>query len=151
MTNDDLLKLELSERLFYGVKVQVDSEALGDYDSDWKKWCFEEEPQNIDGVLEHGVTFDCLDVWDGWIPYKFVKPYLYPLSSLTEKDLEEISCRTNFCIDNISKGSIELGEFGNLDDVYGLLEELRERHIDFRDLISMDLAIDASNLKIYEE
>ena len=86
----ELLLIDLCGRLPYGVKVSVNQSQLQNYDYKWKNWGFEEEPQEIDGVSIYGVTFGCMDMSDGVIGFEFIKPYLFPLSSMTEEQKNEL-------------------------------------------------------------
>lgn len=86
----ELLLKDLCARLPYGVKVSVNQSQLQNYDYKWKNWSFDEEPQEIDGVSIYGVTFGCMDMSDGVIPFEYIKPYLFPLSSMTEEQTEEL-------------------------------------------------------------
>ena len=72
---------------------------------------------------------------NGW-EYKVdeIKPYLFPLSSMTEEHQREES--------NICAGHI-IGYESNLIDFYN------KYHYDYRGLIPMGLAIDATGLNIY--
>ena len=88
--NKDLLLQDLCGRLPYGVKVSVNQSQLQNYDPKWKNWGFEEEPEEIDGVNIYGVTFGCMDMSDGVIGFEFIKPYLFPLSSMTEEQKKEL-------------------------------------------------------------
>lgn len=76
--------------------------------------------------------------------YWEVKPYLYPLSSMTKeqsKELEEIDPEFYSLI--CSNGEIYVSM-----DVRGY-DWLNRNHFDYRGLIPMGLAIDCTNLNIY--
>ena len=60
-----------------------------------------------------------------------IKPYLFPLSSITKKRLEELS------------------EYIDIKNAYVAVELLNSHHIDYRGLIEKGLAIDATGLGIY--
>ena len=60
-----------------------------------------------------------------------VKPYLFPLSSITKKRLEELS------------------EYIDIKNAYVAVDLLNSHHIDYRGLIEKGLAIDATGLNIY--
>ena len=64
------------------------------------------------------------------------KPYLFPLSSMTEEQEEEYN----------SLNCWELGCFPHTEDA---LDYLIVNHFDYRGLIEKGLAIDATNLNIY--
>ena len=65
-----------------------------------------------------------------------VKPYLFPLSSMTDEQEEEY--------DNLN--SYELGCFPHTEEA---LDYLIKNHFDYRGLIPKGLAIDATGLNIY--
>jgi hypothetical protein len=60
------------------------------------------------------------------------KPYLFPLSSITEEQKEDMI-----------KSSCGIGSNKNVFDWFN------KNHIDYRGLIPMGLAIDCTNLNIY--
>ena len=79
-----------------------------------------------------------------------VKPYLFPLSSMTEEQKKYINDRWNinenfdFEIDpNWGKYFVDLG------DVVDYINWLNKNHFDINNLIPMKLAIDATGLNIY--
>lgn len=115
----DLLVKDLSARSPYGVKCVF-------YDK-----CIDEEDKGtITGMHKH-IYF----VIDGvCIDAENVKPYLFPLSSMTEEQEREVY--------DICKG-YKIGYESKLIDFYN------ENHIDYRGLIPMGLAIDATGLGIY--
>ena len=65
-----------------------------------------------------------------------VKPYLCPLSSMTEEQEEEYN----------NLNSYELGCFPHTEEA---LDYLIKNHFDYRGLIPMGLAFDATGLNIY--
>jgi hypothetical protein len=114
----DLLLKDLCSRLPYEVKVL--------YDNWVKKLQYVDATYNEVKLLDY-ITNYTVDIDD-------VKPYLFPLSSMTEEHQREES--------NICAGHI-IGYESNLIDFYN------KYHYDFRGLIPMDLALDASGLNIY--
>lgn len=126
MTQEDkeLLIKDLSGRLPYGLKYLRYS---WDYDAD------QELP-----IIE---TLECVDK-DGYINHRRVytvdriKPYLFPMPSMNEEQIKEFNSITQRCNTYIGK-SILLTDFCN------------KHHIDWRGLIPMGLAIDATGLNIY--
>jgi hypothetical protein len=73
-----------------------------------------------------------------------IKPYLFPLSSMTEeqeKELEEIDSEfySLICWDGDIYVSMNIRSY----------DWLNKNHFDYRGLIPMSLAIDATNLNIY--
>ena len=137
--NRNLLLQDLSSRIPYGVKVAVNQSELQNYDYKWKNWSFDEEPQEIDGVSIYGVTFGCMDMSDGVIGFEYIKPYLIPMSSMTEEQTEEL-------IKIINTGQNDNNEFMRS---LCRIDFYHKHHIDYRGLIPMGLAIDATGLNIY--
>jgi hypothetical protein len=96
-----------------------------------------------------------------------IKPYLYPLSSMTEeqkKEFKEISkceykIRDYGGFDSEGVYLIEIGKCEYKYDIdttveefyfnYEVIDWLNKNHFDYRGLISKGLAIDATNLNIY--
>ena len=76
-----------------------------------------------------------------------IKPWLFPLSSITEKQRQELQELAN---DNrFSKNG-----YFNLDriwveDIYQIMNKLNEWHIDYNKLIESNNANDASTINIY--
>ena len=82
-----------------------------------------------------------------------IKPCLFPLSSMTSKQLFEVQ-------EILGKNEIEIGDgFLNIIDsnrntltyleILALLEWFYKNHFDVNNLIYMGLAIDATNLNVY--
>ena len=147
MTKEDkqILFQDLCARLPYGVKVSVNQSQLQNYDYKWKNWSFDEEPQEIDGVSIYGVTFGCMDMSDGVISFEFIKPYLFPLSSMTEEQKKEydqlIELELEAIDDEIDSTQVTAFEV----DCYN------KHHFDWRGLIEKGLAINAVGLNIYQD
>lgn len=88
-----------------------------------------------------------------------VKPYLFPLSSMTNKMLEELNTNKFFKyrnnITNVSyiesKNGIskEIYTYIDIESISFLTEYFHSHHIDYRGLIEKGLAIDATGLNIY--
>jgi hypothetical protein len=124
----ELLLKDLCARLPYGVKISVNDriETL-------------EGVHVLDVVAEYGSGLSS-DV-------KEVKPYLFPLSSMTEEQKQYLKNR--FCYDwdgepyELWKYQIEIGETDELIDWF------HKNHLDYRNLIPMKLAIDATDKNIY--
>ena len=81
---------------------------------------------------------------------EYIKPYLFPLSSMTEEQKKYITDKWgineefNFEIDtNWGEYFVELG------DTVDFINWLNENHFDYNGLIPMGLAIDATELNIY--
>ena len=86
-----------------------------------------------------------------------IKPYLFPLSSMTEEQKKEISKRYNLHtyyglyieITNHSEGYWDDDNSCNLQDYLWLVDWFNKNHFDYRGLIEKGLAIDATGLNIY--
>ena len=125
----DLLMKDLCARLPYGVKVQIDLQS-NIYPPMICKVC------NIE-FTEMGGSFIGVEVLpDSYSEYRefLCRPYLFPLSSMTDEQEKEDY--------EICKGYI-IGYESKLIDFYN------KNHIDYRGLIDKGLAIDATNLNIY--
>lgn len=158
----ELIK-DLCSRLPYGVKVAVNQSELQNYDYKWKNWSFDEEPQEIDGVSIYGVTFGCMDMSDGVIGFDYIKPYLFPLSSMTTIQENEfhflfpslVVNRDEYgFVDIISKSTKDKWEDTYnyrtcLNDWEKAIQWLLKNHFDINGLIPKNLANDATNLNIY--
>ena len=113
---ESLLK-DLCCRLPYGVKCKYYDCCKGDYDSGTICGFERKEFIQIDGV--------CIHVEE-------VKPYLFPLSSMTAKQKQKYY---ELCI--------EIG------DISEEIDYLTANHFDYRGLIEKGLAIDATGLNVY--
>ena len=135
--NKEILIKDLCARLPYGVKV-----------------LFENEVFSIDYI---SATYEeiKLDIPDNYNTFNIsnVKPYLFPLSSMTEEQLFEVQ-------EILGKNEIEIedGFLRILDsdrntisylEILAVLEWFYKNHFDIYGLIPMGLAIDATNLNIY--
>ena len=128
MTQEDkeLIFKELCARLPYHVKCKI-----------WIK----------DGTTEEGLLdlqHNYGNVLHDYFYYnkiKDIKPYLFPLSSMTEEEKEEY-CQLQQRVIYNSKGVIN-------EDVTKYINWCYKKHLDINNLIPMELAIDATNLNIY--
>ena len=128
--NKELLLKDICARLPYGVKVK---------DTYYKSL----EPAPI-WLLDLNAQCVRLFADEGYQSIEYIKPYLFPLSSMTEEQKEEFNTR-----------SLEL-QLKVIDDeiMYEKATEFEvdfynKHHLDWRGLIPMGLAIDATNLNIY--
>ena len=77
-----------------------------------------------------------------------IKPYLLPLSSMTEEIMDEIYNNTGvYDIDIDSPVHIEVGT--TFEDLTKIFDILHKYHIDYRSLIEKGLALDATGKNIY--
>lgn len=132
MTQKDreLLLKDLCARLPYGVKCQFEDtiETIKEI------WFCEDEGWQVDGDK----TSTCIHA---------VKPYLFPLSSMTEEQKKEYN-RRKHDIQLVNDWGCVV-EKGELFDSPESFEYLIENHFDYYGLIPMGLAIDSTNLNVY--
>lgn len=122
-----LLLVDLSARLPYGIKVKVEY-----YDDAW----------NICSINPNGVTF--VTKYTGYpieTNWEDCKPYLFPLSSMTEEQREEY-CQLQQKVIYNSKRVVN-------EDVTEYINWCYKKHLDINGLIEKGLAIDCTNLNIY--
>ena len=131
MTQDDkdLLLQDLCARLPYGVKVES---VFINADTKKRKSC---------GIEVFDATC-ILMIRDGFGEFK---PYLFPLSSMTEEELKEFqACH---CVYDLHPDFQPI--MCNIANEQNMFDWLNAHHFDYRGLISMGLAIDATGLNIY--
>ena len=135
----ELLLKDICAKLPYGIKASY--------------YGVEEECETWDEI--DGITLDedfggYVDIGQYSLPIERIKPYLFPLSSMTSEQKKYITDKWgvneefDFEIDtNWGKYFVELG------DTVDFINWLNENHFDIYGLIPMELALDATNLKIY--
>lgn len=134
-TQKELLLSDLSARVPYGVKCTY-------YDK-----CVDEQDEGTITGVQNGTYFAidgvCIDV-------EHVRPYLFPISSITKEQRNEFPFELSL-LNAFINGHISLFEDEELsvDDIIRMMDCLNRNHIDYRGLIPMGLADDATNLKIY--
>jgi hypothetical protein len=147
MTEEDitLLLKDLSARLPYGVKIALKNNGAYHHDNVAKKGDI-----TID-ILEgfNGSYFNIYhsnpldwDWYDDDIDIEDIKPYLFPLSSMTEEQWKEYQ---TLKMTDWVEGDIN-GVFINSGTI---TDWLNKNHFDYRGLIEKGLAIDATNKNIY--
>lgn len=126
MTQEDkkLLLKDLCARLPYDTVCQVEFKSNGKYES---------KNMILSGIFKDEAYFT---IENGSIYSNDYKPYLFPLSSMTEEQEEEYN-------------DLNCYELGCFPSTEGALDYLIKNHFDYRYLIDEDLAIDATNLNIY--
>lgn len=134
--NKEILIKDLCARLPYGVKVLFENKV---FSIDYISAKYEEIKLDI----PDNYTLDITNV----------KPYLFPLSSMTRKQLFDVQ-------EIIGKNEIEIEDgflhIINSDrntitylEILAVFEWFYKNHFDIYGLIPMGLAIDATNLNIY--
>ena len=121
----DLLFKDLCARLPYSVKCDINdnkpytlSSISNDYDGTLIRFKEQKNGFNMEVYLSE------------------VKPYLFPLSSMTDEQKQEL------------KGLIFQNAFSN-NTTFTQQDFFCKYHLDYRGLIQLGLAIDATNLNIY--
>ena len=141
----DLLLKDLCARLPYRVKMNHIADG-------------EHSPKTLIGLAKDMITleglggYECVDVED-------YKPYLFPLSSMTEEQFVELKVFADLIYES---DTLELVEWNdNYKTLEFWLEEvpsycvikvfdwLNKNHFDYRGLIEKGFAIDATGLNIY--
>ena len=131
----ELLLKDLCARLPYGVKVNG---VFLTYDKDKDKILYKECVKELN--------------YSHLSRYWTLKPYLFPLSSMTDKDLIKF-----LQIKGMNLNSDELKTFrrgttlivSTLPSYSRHIDWLNKNHFDYRNLIDKNLAIDCTNLNIY--
>lgn len=130
----ELLLRDLCARLPYGVKLQL---YTGELDND---------------VLNSIDTEEYIII-NGKDDIENVKPYLFPLSSMTEEQREEFLNIQTEERQILLNALIEYksGKYDKIPIIapYKQIEWLNKNHFDYRNLINKNLAIDCTNLNIY--
>lgn len=123
MTQEDkeLLLKDICARLPYGIKASY--------------YGAEEECETWDEV--DGVAFDYVEIGQYSLPIERVKPYLFPLSSMTDYQKSDYQFITERWMNDPSHS------------ISDSIDWLNKNHFDYRGLIEKGLAIDATNLNIY--
>ena len=133
-SNKNLLLKDLSSRLPYGVKV---------YDI---KSSINSSFMNLNHVNGIGEVFISYKLECRTAPIEDVKPYLFPLSSMTEEQKKQLQ---ELYFDYIPDEIFNNTEFVYHYDCIHLIDWLNANHFDYRNLINKNLAIDCTNLNIY--
>ena len=126
----DLLLKDLCNRLPYGVKVHTSLKPI---------CTIFDKPTIHSTVVIDGAGQKSCNISD-------IKPYLFLLSSMTEEQKKEYRKACELDTEILSKHPMDETPFPAL---YNSQDWLDKNHFDYRGLIPMGLAIDASGLNIY--
>lgn len=139
MTQEDkeILIRDLCARLPYGIKASY--------------YGAEEERETWDEI--ESITLDgCVDIGQYSLPIERIKPYLFPLSSITKEQLFEVQEILGKDVE-ICNGFIDIVDSSRKTfsflELQAVFEWLLKNHFDYRGLIERGLAIDATGLNIY--
>ena len=142
----ELLLKDLCARLPYGVKGKCEIDASYDTSFDTKLqthtfnaivYGIKEDSLLVTPLIENQdeLEFANEEVADGVDILDF-KPYLFPMSSMTEEQKKEY---------NLLRNMVDKELYDNWESI----DYLNVHHFDFRGLIEKGLAIDATGLNIY--
>ena len=144
--NKELLLKDLCARLPYGVKVAFFNEDL----------TYHSEPKTLTGIeCINNLNYSKLEDEDGNTTIvEFVKPYLFPMSSMTEEQESYMYFNTKFNIDRFETITPKIDEddspmYTEAEDWIALFDWFNKNHLDYRGLIEKGLALDATGLNIY--
>ena len=125
----ELLLRDLCNRLPYNVMCQVEFKEDGKYNS---------KVMLLSGIFTDEAYFTTKG---GSIYSNEYKPYLFPLSSMTEEEQRTL--------DSMCNGVEMVSRLSGLKMFGKAFNWLNENHFDYRGLIEKGLAIDATGKKIY--
>jgi hypothetical protein len=141
----ELLLKDLCGRLLYGVKFRYK------YINNFYREAYTTD--RLKGILPPSRIIHSTLVEDGYLKIEEaeVKPYLFPLSSITEKQYDEFIRISgwNIDIETVRQGKFSCIGYIGLDCLYDAVDWFNKNHFDYRGLIPKDLAIDATGLNIY--
>lgn len=152
--NKELLLQDLCARLPYGVVIQ---EKCVEYDETFLP------NKEVDRLINIDAHANSLMTNSGSLYYlDEVKPYLFPLSSMTEEQRIELYKVLGWGYESHYHLSKEWGDFNDsidnndlflpaswVSDLNKMYNWFNKKHFDYRGLIPMGLAIDATGLNIY--
>ena len=146
MTQEEkqLLLQDLCARLPYGVKCYVPFEncTMELTGKRLNYFCFHKDAWGIDYSHEQEVVIDPLNDADN---NYIVKPYLRPMSSMTEEEVAEY--KAFHCV--AYEHTYFYPQFCTVKNELNMFDWLNAHHFDFRNLIERGLAIDCTGLNIY--
>lgn len=120
----DLLLKDLCVRLPYKVKISIPELVTN-----------KEQVETLNEIFKGNDNL--YRVNDSGILIEYIKPYLFPLSSMTEEQKQEYQYIT------------ERWMYDSSYSISDSIDWLNKNHFDYRGLIPMRLAIDATGLNIY--
>lgn len=143
MTQEDkeLLLKDLCARLPYGVKVAFFNEDL----------TYHSEPKTLTGIeCINNLNYSSIEDEDGNTTIvEFVKPYLFPMSSMTEGQKKKLKVMCDWHDDEEDAQSILVLYHKHFVMKSDVIDWCYENHLDINDLIPRGLAEDATDKNIY--
>lgn len=144
----DLLLQDLCARLAYGVKVHFKFEP--DRGEMFESYGILE---SINNYIQVEIDSDKLCGQLLSLEYNEIKPYLFPLSSMTKEQKEEYNSECNkelkVLADSVANRTYTKTRIAI--PLYYAIDWLNKNHFDYRGLIEKGLALDATGLNIYKE
>lgn len=139
----DILIRDLSARLPFGVKVAC---STSDSDHNW----YNLELVDIKDNEVYITTFEP-HYSNKYASIESIKPYLFPLSSMTEEQYEEFSLISGWDVDieDVRQGKFSCIGYIGFDCLYDPVDWFNKNHFDWRGLIPKGLGKDATGLDIY--
>lgn len=134
----ELLLKDLCVRLPYFTKVQIKNEIVV-----------------LDSICDDdGYHFNFIGDDREGVNIEEIKPYLFPLSSMTEEQKSYLHFNTKFRLDICNDLTVKIDEdynyfYTDTSDYTSLIDWCNKNHIDYRGLIENGLAIDATGKSIY--
>lgn len=142
----EILIKDLCGRLPYGVKAYIKNWSKLDrkyYEGVYTVGSVHPSLNDIYGYKENG----SVEVILGYSDYD-IKPYLFPLSSMTDEQREEIEDKLIFP-SNSNGGWVEILHNDKYNIPFWFIDFCNKNHFDYRGLIEKRLALDATGLNIY--
>ena len=126
----ELLLKDLCARMPYGVKFACNKNIY--------------IAKGIDLIISDEGDWEYAVTAKGIVPIEidFIKPYLFPLSSMTEEQYDQL-----YIDSRVKNDSIDI--LDALANDMDAIDWLNKNHFDYRGLIEKGLAIDATGLNIY--
>jgi hypothetical protein len=134
----DLLLKDLCARLPYGVKMNHIADD-------------EHSPKTLIGVAKDMITLEGLGGYES-VDVENYKPYLFPLSSMAEEQQEEfdkIYADDMQVVASNLKNRLDGQSYETNFGHFRHIDWLNKNHFDYRGLIPIGLAINATGLNIY--
>ena len=139
--NKELLLKDLCARLPYEVKVKVLNEDVWLYNSE-EGFIVGKESINDDRFVIQCNNYSYV------LSYDDFKPYLLPLSSMTEAQKKEYNLLRDY-VPTDHDDYRDIVEDADMHDNWQSIDYLNANHFDYRGLIEKGLAIDATGKGIY--
>lgn len=145
----DLLLKDLSARLPYGVVLEQTYKVTVIITNTEEVLTRKIELYSINTLDDMTVSGIHNDGEEEICFFEEVKPYLFPLSSITEEQKKELKVICDWCDDEKDAQSILVLYYNHCVMKSDVIDWFHKNHFDYRGLIPMGLANDATGLNIY--